>query len=347
MQKQDKIPYLAAISLFMSALEMFIPKPIPFFRLGLANIPLLLALDMDIGSFMLLALMKGLGTSYVSGNLFSIFGLMSISQSVISAFAMYAVSRLFGKHISIYGISITGALSSASMQILIASLYAGKGMFMFFTPLLLISFPASIITAFASSHIRIPDRISIEKDSEDGKSGIAIAAMLISGLSVMMLRSPIPAAISFAAALAFQKSTGRKIRLLPHIIMLAVMVMSSAITPEGKVLFSVFSFPVTEGALIRGMTSSLRLSAALALSQGFYKCIKPSRGIIGETIIIFSALIGRWEYTKGSISERIEETLMLNNAIKTENNAINIPNFTIILITVILIFVLVCDYLFF
>ena len=150
MQKQDKIPYLAAISLFMSALEMFIPKPIPFFRLGLANIPLLLALDMDIGSFLLLALMKGLGTSYVSGNLFSIFGLMSISQSVISAFAMYAVSRLFGKHISIYGISMTGALSSASMQILIASLYAGKGMFMFFTPLLLISFPASIITAFAS-----------------------------------------------------------------------------------------------------------------------------------------------------------------------------------------------------
>ena len=122
MQKQDKIAYLASISLFLSIVELFIPRPLPFFRIGLANIPLLFAINYDFSSFMLLTLLKGLGSSYISGNLISIFGVMSVLQSLASGLAMFSVSRLWGKHISIYGISMTGALVSTIVQILVALL---------------------------------------------------------------------------------------------------------------------------------------------------------------------------------------------------------------------------------
>ena len=54
MQSRDKIAYLGALSLLMSLAELFVPRPLPFFRLGLANIPLLLGLTMDVGPYMAL-----------------------------------------------------------------------------------------------------------------------------------------------------------------------------------------------------------------------------------------------------------------------------------------------------
>ena len=347
MQKQDKAAYLAAISLFMSALEMFIPHPLPFFRIGLANIPILLAFSMDTGSFLLLSLLKGIGTSYVSGNLFSVFGIMSIVQSLLSASASYAIYHVAGCCISIYGISLAGALISAIAQIAVASLYAGRGMLIFLPPLIIMSFPAALITAFLSKHIRIPDEINLEYDDESRDNRRAIISMLISVSAVMMIRTPIPALIAFLSALLFQKASGRKIKILPHLLMLIFMVLSSLLTPEGRILFSLFSFPVTEDALLRGIASSLRLSASIALSQGFYSYIKPSGGIIGKTLAAFTTLLEEWKHTSGKLTERINETLMMNNAIKYRKTAINIPLFTSILLPSFLIFILVCDYLFF
>lgn len=40
-----KICYVASTTLLLSALEYLIPKPLPFLKLGLANLPLLVVLD--------------------------------------------------------------------------------------------------------------------------------------------------------------------------------------------------------------------------------------------------------------------------------------------------------------
>ncbi|NBK25683.1 MAG: heptaprenyl diphosphate synthase, partial [Spirochaetia bacterium] len=42
---ERKIAFVAAATLLLSTLEYLIPKPLPFLRLGLANLPILLVLD--------------------------------------------------------------------------------------------------------------------------------------------------------------------------------------------------------------------------------------------------------------------------------------------------------------
>ena len=111
MRSQDRIAYLAALSLLMSAAELLVPRILPFFRLGLANIPLLLALGMAPGHFALLLLLKAIGNAYISGTLFSVFAIISIAQTFASGIMMYALSRLFGRRISIYSVSAMGALA--------------------------------------------------------------------------------------------------------------------------------------------------------------------------------------------------------------------------------------------
>ena len=70
----DSLALLGACSLFLSTLEFLIPKPIPFMRLGLANLPLLISLSfLTPGQIMLLTLIKVLGQGLVNGTLFLMF----------------------------------------------------------------------------------------------------------------------------------------------------------------------------------------------------------------------------------------------------------------------------------
>lgn len=79
MQNPDTINRrnLIAFSLrcvFLSAVEYVIPKPLPFMRLGLANMPLVLALYVfGAKEILLLVLLKILGQGFITGTLFHIF----------------------------------------------------------------------------------------------------------------------------------------------------------------------------------------------------------------------------------------------------------------------------------
>ena len=42
--RRNVTAFFAALCLFLSAIEYVIPKPLPFMRLGLANMPIVLAL---------------------------------------------------------------------------------------------------------------------------------------------------------------------------------------------------------------------------------------------------------------------------------------------------------------
>ena len=113
---------LGGFCFFLSALEYMVPKPLPFIRLGLANLPLLLALDiMSFPSFMLLAALKIIGQALISGALFSYVFLFSLGGTGISAVIMYALRRGLGKEkISLAGISVAGALASNGVQLILA-----------------------------------------------------------------------------------------------------------------------------------------------------------------------------------------------------------------------------------
>jgi heptaprenyl diphosphate synthase len=119
------IAILGAFCLFLSTVEYLIPKPVPFMRIGIANLPLMLALDiLPFGEFALLALIKVVGQGIVTGTLFSYILLFSLAGTFASALSMYALRRLLGTRLaSMAGISVLGALLSNGAQLALARIF--------------------------------------------------------------------------------------------------------------------------------------------------------------------------------------------------------------------------------
>ncbi|MDR1210938.1 MAG: Gx transporter family protein [Spirochaetaceae bacterium] len=116
------VAVLGAFCLFLSTIEYMIPKPLPFMRIGIANLPLMLALDIfPLRSFILLVCIKILGQALVTGTLFSYIFLFSLAGTAISAMVMYLIRRLLGPgRISFIGVGTIGALLSNLSQIVLA-----------------------------------------------------------------------------------------------------------------------------------------------------------------------------------------------------------------------------------
>jgi len=119
--KLDRIAFLAALCLFLSTVEYIIPKPVPFLRFGLANIPILISLHyLSVPSLLLLILLKVLGQALVQGTFFSYVFLFSLAGTASAGLLMILLSRLLGRHISLIGLSVLGALASNLAQVLLA-----------------------------------------------------------------------------------------------------------------------------------------------------------------------------------------------------------------------------------
>ena len=119
----DVTALLGAFCFFLSALEYMVPKPLPFMRLGIANLPILLAADLlPLTWYLALALVKVFGMSVISGSLFSYVELFSLAGTLTAALAMWLARRIFGRLISAVGVSILGAVLSNAVQMGIASL---------------------------------------------------------------------------------------------------------------------------------------------------------------------------------------------------------------------------------
>jgi len=119
---RHRLALLGSLCFFLSAIEYLIPKPLPFMRIGLANMPLLLALDIfSPGNFFLLVLLKIIGQGIIGGMIFSHVFLFSIAGTLSSALVMFALRRLLGKKlIGFAGLGCAGAMASNSAQLLLA-----------------------------------------------------------------------------------------------------------------------------------------------------------------------------------------------------------------------------------
>ncbi|MDR2246541.1 MAG: Gx transporter family protein [Treponema sp.] len=145
---RKSLALLGAFCLFLSALEYLIPKPLPFMRLGLANLPLLLALDIfPFSAFLALAAVKVLGQALITGTLFSYIFLFSLAGTFFSAAAMYGLRRLLGRgRISFIGAGTAGAVVSTITQLLLAWLFVFRDNVRYLAPPFL---AAGVITGFA------------------------------------------------------------------------------------------------------------------------------------------------------------------------------------------------------
>lgn len=118
------IAFLAGLSLFLSLLEYLIPKPVPFLRIGLANIPLLLGLFvLNPWEMLILGLLKTVGQGIVGGTLLSYVFLFSLVGTGSSILVMLAVKRAAGRYVSLIGLGTAGALASNISQLTLSVLF--------------------------------------------------------------------------------------------------------------------------------------------------------------------------------------------------------------------------------
>ena len=136
------ISFFAALCMFLSAIEYAIPKPLPFLRLGLANLPILLSLFvMRRKDTVVLIFLKVFAQGFISGTIFSYIFVFSAAGSFASGFVMLAVHSLLWrtKHISAIGLCLAGAIGNNLAQIGVAFLIIFGQNTRFIAPVLLAS----------------------------------------------------------------------------------------------------------------------------------------------------------------------------------------------------------------
>ncbi len=153
----QEVALLAALALFLSTVEYVIPKPLPYMRIGLANLAVMIGLTfLNMREYALLTLLKVLGQGILHGTLFSYVFIFSLGGSVSSALVMLLVYRGLGRRVSFLGISAAGAFASNITQVLLAGIILfGPGAWLIAPPFLAAGLAASIVLGlFAENFTR-------------------------------------------------------------------------------------------------------------------------------------------------------------------------------------------------
>jgi heptaprenyl diphosphate synthase len=138
--------------MFLSTVEYLIPKPIPFLRVGIANLPILLGLRiLSPAQLLLVALLKVLGQALIGGTFFSYVFVFSACGTAFSLAAMLLVHYAAAERMSAVGISVIGALASNTAQVVLARfLILGRGAWLIAPPFLAVGTVTSILLGLFS-----------------------------------------------------------------------------------------------------------------------------------------------------------------------------------------------------
>lgn len=120
---------LLALALALYVLEGLLPRPAPWFRLGLSNVVVLLVL-LRHGALpaLRLSLVRTLLGSLFLGSLITPIILLNLAGSLLSWAAMSLLVGLYPRWISVVGISLTGAALHAAAQLAVADLLLFPGL---------------------------------------------------------------------------------------------------------------------------------------------------------------------------------------------------------------------------
>ncbi|MEL3908600.1 MAG: Gx transporter family protein [Treponemataceae bacterium] len=134
----ELLSFLAGLIFFCASIEQLVPRPLPFFRLGLSHGVLLIGTKLlSFKFFLLLLILKVLGQGIISGMLFSYVFIFSLFGSLASGLLSFMLVRIAHKKISFVGISVLGAFASNSAQLLLAYFFVFGSGTLAFAPFLL------------------------------------------------------------------------------------------------------------------------------------------------------------------------------------------------------------------
>jgi heptaprenyl diphosphate synthase len=290
---------LGALCLFLSTLEYLIPKPLPFIRIGLANLPLLLALDLlSPRRFALLTLIKIAGAGVLGGTIFSYVFLFSLGGGLASALAMYGLGllRRSGPRFlrpGLAGIGAAGALCSTAVQLLLARfLIFGEGVRYLIPPFL----AAALVTGFALGLFCEYFRLRSQRPAEAGPAPplpISPRAenrgeqrrrlrrgrwdrrfndsdLMLAGFAALLLFLCNPStpgrAVQFLLFWFCAWASGKKNRPLLTLSVIAGVVLVNLLAPYGRVLAELGPLSITAGSLDGGLRKGITLEGLLMLS---------------------------------------------------------------------------------
>lgn len=326
-RSERTVAFISAVTLLCSTLEFLIPKPLPFLRLGLANLPLLIILDtIGFKSYLAILLLKVIGQGMVSGTLFSYLILVSLAGTLASGLAMYGAKRLLGRHVSLVGISLIGAFASNLSQITVAAaIVYGRSIWIAAPLMLALGMATSLILGILAERYRLkstfvpllgdpsftPAHLRAEERSAQRTATIALMVTI----AAIIAADGLPALLAIMLLLyAMQASCRRKIRLTPPLALLFSLAVLSLAEPNGRVLLSFGRLAFTETALHNALSKALRLIALLSASQALVGTNVRLKGRIGSiltlTLAYFARLTHAFRNTSGSIVNRIDQALL-------------------------------------
>ncbi len=156
-ERDERLYILAAFAIFLATIEYMVPKPFPFMRLGLANLPILISLAIFTPrQVLLLTLYKVLGQGLLQGTLFSYIFLFSIIGTFTGSLVMLAIHRLLGRWAGLVGISVCGAFAGNLMRLYLARyVLFGEQVWIIAPPFLIMGLISSLLLGiFAASFLK-------------------------------------------------------------------------------------------------------------------------------------------------------------------------------------------------
>ncbi|MDR2313279.1 MAG: Gx transporter family protein [Spirochaetaceae bacterium] len=327
---------LGAFCMFLSALDYLIPKPLPFMRIGLANLPILLALDLlSPANYCRLVLLKVLGQGLITGALFSYVFLFSLAGSAASAAIMYGLRRGLGKKfISFMGIGLAGAFVSNSVQLVMARFFVFGESALYLAPPFL---AAGIVSgtslglfakafsvqsrwfrsaALSPSSPGMPDRIPKGEPAKSprppGMPGVRQKFLsglrFFGGLGAMVLFLLVPSlalkAALFALFWLLAAAAGKKTRPVLTIAVIGGVVFCNLFPPYGKVLVQAGPLSVTLGSLTGGLRKAVTLEGLVMLSRVFVSPGFTLPGSFGRLLGKSFRILEKLNARKGKITGR-------------------------------------------
>jgi heptaprenyl diphosphate synthase len=295
-------------------------------RLGLANLPLLLALDIfSLRRYCLLVLIKILGQALVTGTLVSYVFLFSLTGTISSAALMYLLRhtlgnpppyRTKGPAISFAGIGIAGAFVSNGLQLCLAGFFLFGESARYLAPPFL---AAGIISgaglglfaeAFAARSEWFALRREKARDAGTALPGPVSAGSVTgsapAGKAVVPFVKGTTALLGMAAFLCIPFAAVRAglfllfwllailTRKKTHpgftLITLAAVILANLFPPYGKILFRAGPFVIAQGSLIQGIQRGVTMEGLIMLSKLALASALPLPGKFGlllrETFVI-------------------------------------------------------------
>ena len=151
------IAFLTALSGILAVADSFLPKPIPFAKLGLANlVTVYLIAEKRYSLAFQTAFYRTIAAGFVLGTFLSYTYLLSLSSSLASVGMMALLSRAGEKRMSEAGISVWGSFASAIAQGAVVGIFYGfdRGLLMMVSIFVLIGAATGFLIGAGVRHYR-------------------------------------------------------------------------------------------------------------------------------------------------------------------------------------------------